>query len=570
MKNRICLLTVLTFFSFVSCEEFIDLQPLDEIGMNDYWKTSTDLENYVKQFYPICFDDEVMVDDMENNSDFLIKPDISEVLNGERVIRAGNWRSDWQGIRAINIFFSNYRRCESDFDDYKHYVGEAHFFRAWLYFELLKEYGDLPWYSKPVEVDDEDELMRPRDPRTLIADSILADLDKAAMYLGKRADVGNNRINKEAALAFKTRVALYEGTWQKYHKDTPFGTSGANPNKYFQECMDAAEELMNGDYEVGIYNKGNAEKDYYEMFGLDDMSDVNEVLLYKAFCARDGFSNNTQSKITYKTAQKGITWDLVSLYLGRDGRPYPFMELAQTTKGNDFLERIATECDPRLHTTVWIPGDLMAASLNKIFIKPDIDKGTDQLCQTGFQVKKTANPYSPAAGLTYEIEPCETGLILLRYGEVLLNYAEAKCELDNTVAYAELNMLRKRAGMPDFVVNSQNDDPNLVYYGYTISDALYEIRRERAIELALEGYREEDYMRWAAHSLFQGKRPKGYPFKADEFPNFHPRLDTNGLIDYYANLLPEGYGFREDRDYLYSIPQDELVLNPNLHQNPGW
>ena len=212
----------------------------------------------------------------------------------------------------------------------------------------------------------------------------------------------------------------------------------------------------------------------------------------------------------------------------------------------------------------------MASSIGKIFTKPDVDKGTDQLCPTGFQVKKTANPYSPAAGLTYEINPCETGLILLRYGEVLLNYAEAKCELDNTVAYAQLNLLRERAGMPDFVVNSQNNDPDPVDYGYPVSDELYEIRRERGVEMALEGYREEDYMRWAAHALFQNKRPKGYPFSVEEFPDFHPQLDENGLIDHYKKQLPNGYGFREDQDYLYSIPQDELVLNPNLDQNPNW
>ena len=164
----------------------------------------------------------------------------------------------------------------------------------------------------------------------------------------------------------------------------------------------------------------------------------------------------------------------------------------------------------------------------------------------------------------------ETGLILLRYGEVLLNYAEAKCELDNSVAYEALNLLRKRAGMPDFSVNAQSLDKNKVDYGYSITDELYEIRRERRVEMALEGQRDEDYMRWAASALFKNKRPKGYPVDLAQNPNFSSKVDENGLIDYYKGVMPSGYQFRDKQDYLYSIPQDELTLNPNLKQNPGW
>src|SRR5690606_28103082 len=112
----------------------------------------------------------------------------------------------------------------------------------------------------------------------------------------------------------------------------------------------------------------------------------------------------------------------------------------------------------------------------------------------------------------------ETGYILFRYGEVLLNYAEASYELNGTIQYDALNLLRHRAGMPDFTVINQMADPNREDYGYPIADALYEIRRERRVELALEGYRADDYKRWAAHALFQGKRPLGYPFQPADFP----------------------------------------------------
>jgi hypothetical protein len=499
----------------------------------------------------------------------MIQGNPSPVLNGERTKRTGNWTGEWRNIRNVNIFFKNYGRCEDSFDSYKHYVGEAHFFRAWFYFDLLKSYGDLPWYSEVLDLDSDDQLNRPRDPRTLVADSILADLDKAISYLDVRSTTGNSRISKEAALALKTRIALFEGTWQKYHANTPFGTAGADPAKYFRQSVSAAEELIKGNYTVGLYSQGKPDSDYFTLFGLDNMSNVNEVLLYKAFNAADGARNSTQSTITYNTNQKGVTWDLVSSYLSKSGKPYNYIQLAQTTKGNDFLTRIAADCDPRLKSTIWIPGDLMAQVVNLFFTKPTINEGALQLCPTGFQVKKTANPYSNSAGQSWEI-PSETGYIILRYGEVLLNYAEAKYELDKTVAVEQLNLLRARVGMPAFSVNPQSSDPNRVDYGYNVTDELYEIRRERRVELALEGQRKDDYRRWAAHTLIKSKRPKGYPFKQSEFPTFKPVLDENGLIDYYSTIMPVGYKFRENIDYLTSIPQDELSLNPNLIQNPGW
>lgn len=554
--------------AFCSCEDFIDLQPMDQVTMDEYWTTSTELEYYTRQFYPAFCGQSQMLDLASDNDD-MINGSPSVIMDGTRSKTTGSWTGEWTNIRNVNIFFANYRKCESGYDAYKQYLGEAYFFRAWFYFDLLKKYGDVPWYSEVIELDNQEALMRPRDSRVLIADSILADLDHAITHLNLRKDVGNNRINKEAALAFKTRVALYEGSWQKYHANSVFGTSGADPNKYFKACVDAAEELMDGDYMVGLYSTGNPEEDYYKLFGFDDMSNINEVLLYKTFNSAEGFGNKTQSFVTYNSESRGITWDLVSSYLGRDGMPYDYLDVAKENKGNNFLTKIAVECDPRLKSTIWIPGDLMSVDQEAYFSGPTIDGGALQLCPTGFQIKKTANPESPAAGKSWETQS-ETGLILLRYAEVLLNYAEAKYELDGVVADDALNLLRQRVGMPDFKVHSQSSDKNRLEYGYSISDELYEIRRERRVELALEGLRDDDYMRWAACALFKNKRPKGYPVDLAQYPDFASKVDENGLLDYFKDVMPDGYQFRENQDYLYSIPQDELTLNPNLKQNPGW
>jgi len=342
-----------------------------------------------------------------------------------------------------------------------------------------------------------------------------------------------------------------------------FGTPNADPDKYFRASIEAAEELIDGDYQVGLHD------DYYEMFGLDDMSGVDEVLLYTAYSIADGVYNDVQFNTTIGPSRLGATWSLVSSYLNKDGKPYDHLEIARIKTGNDFLTQMASDLDPRFHSTIWIPGDLVVARSNQLFGKPYIDQVETALNPTGFQIKKCSNPDSPGAGVGGG-GSSETGYIIFRYGEVLLNYAEALYELDGTVAYDVLNQIRSRAGMPEFSINSQSSNPSLLDYGYPISDELYEIRRERRVELALEGFRSMDYRRWAAHALFKGKRPKGYPFDQNEFPEYHPPLDENGLIDYFQNRLPNGYQFRENQDYLNAIPAEELTLNPNLEQNPGW
>jgi hypothetical protein len=511
------------------------------------------------------------------HSDDLFESDLSTILSGQRAPATGDWRDEWTIIRNINIFFDNYEKCTDPTDNYSQSLGEAYFFRAWFYFNLLKKYGDLPCYTSALTIDDEDGLMRPRDPRTVVADNILADLDKAITYLKVRSDVGNMRANREAALGFKTRVALYEGSWQKYHAGNAFGTPGAAPNKYFRQVVSAAEELINGNYTAGIYSTGKPDytdgaapdADFFNLLGMDDMSGANEILFYRGFNLADGFGNEVQRSLAERYHGRAVTWEWVTSCLGKDGKPYNYLETGRTIKGNGFLTKIAEDCDPRFKFTVWIPGDLMSENeVDTYFDFPKLDEGLQAISPSGFQPKKTANPY--AAGVEVVTSDSQTGYIYLRYGEVLLNYAEAKCELEGTVATEQLSLLRRRVGMPDFTVNPQSADPNRIDYGYSVSDALYEIRRERRVEMALEGQRDEDLMRWAAHKLFQHKRPMGYPFLQSEFPEYNPPLDANGLIDYWAGRLPNGYQFRENQDYLYSIPQDELTLNPNLKQNPGW
>ena len=583
MKKNILKYTALLFslFAFTSCEDMLDRPPLDQIGNDQYWKTSSDLEKYVTQFYqvfPTYYNPKesgIFAADAYYGSDDVIMNEVNETLNGSRPVTNGaggsNW--SWSTIRSVNTFFDNYKKCTDAFGLWSQYLGEAHFFRAYLYFDKVKAFGDVPWYNKALNMDDED-LYKARDPRTLVVDSIISDLDKAIEYCKpiKEVSGGTNRISKEVALLFKSRVALHEGSWQKYHAGTPFATPGADPNKYFRIAVDAAEQLMNGSYSVGLY--GNTPQKFGEMFGLDNMAGCQEVLLWKKYDKALSLSHDSQVYVTTRTNGRSATLELVESFLSKDGDIIDYREVAKEKKGTQFLNFLKENSDPRLAQSIWTPGDLMWDNANgtTYFELPYIGQSGEFINTTGLQVRKGVNPHSIGAGGFWGGD-CVTGHIIFRYAEALLNYAEAKCELGETVDYDKsINLLRKRVGMPNFKVQKDVNAKRFSDYGYDITDELFEIRRERRVELAFEGFRLNDYKRWAAHTLFKGKRPTGYPILPSEFDasTTIPPVNAEGLLDPLAEEIPNGYQFNEGRDYLECIPTNEITLNPNLTQNPGW
>lgn len=591
-KNKIGWLIVwMIGASFLfSCEDYLDREPLDRIGNDAYWQSKSDLENYALQYYPSlpAFDVDgvgnytgLLSWDATRGADNQITGSPSKVLDGSRSPSTSFSRKEniwcWDSIRSVNIFFEHYHKCKDPFEQYKHFVGEVHFFKAWYYFELIRRYGDVPWYTHPLEMDSE-ELYKARDSRLLVVDSILWNLDRAVECLDLLSNVngGNNRLSKEAALLMKSRVALYEGTWQKYHKGTPFGTVGADPDKYFRMAVEAAEELMSPAYTTGIYSTGHPEEDYNRLFSLTDQSGNKEVLLWKRYDTGLGTGHCFQIYVSDRTAGISVTLEQIQHYLDRKGTPYDYIAQGKVSKGNKYLVQIARDCDPRLSQLIWIPDMVMWNNGygKGVFSKPFLDQSGEYLNNTGFQYRKGNDPEDPQAGggVSWNTN-CMTGSIIFRYAEALLNYAEAKCELGEPVDYNKsINMLRRRAGMPDFKVQSDPNRARYADYGYPISDELYEIRRERTVELACEGFRYDDLMRWAAHALIKGKRPKGYPLDPSEWTGskINYQVDENGFLDPYASQIPNGYGFNPVRDYLECIPLNELTLNPNLVQNPGW
>jgi len=587
MKKYIYIIVAL---SLVACSKNLDKPPQDQIANSQYWKTAQDLETYTLQFYRVFphfrtlgsiapnFFIGNMGSDAVFGSDHQVMSTPATQLNGTgtATISGGNW--NWINIRSVNIFFENYQKVKDVPANINHFVGEAHFFKAWLYFEKVRLFGDVPWYTNSMLMDDP-ALYNTRTKRTEVVDSILWHLDRAVEKLKLRKDaVGtNNRVSKEVALIFKSRVALFEGSWQKYHAGTPFGTAGVDPNKYFQAAVDAVTELQTPNkYTVGITNTGKPASDYNSLFSSTDLSANTEVALWCKFDeSQNTFSHNFQQFVTSATNEVSITYQLVQNYLAKTGLPYDYGTLASSVKGSAFLTKIGTDCDPRLSQIIWIPGQTMWNNSGGIvlFTKPFLDGTGNRKNYTGFQLSKGADPKDPTAGGAQGFSTsCETGAVIFRYAEALLNYAEAKLELGQQPDYTKsLNLLRNRAGMPNFSVIADANRLNYADWGYSITDELNEVRRERAVELACEGFRYDDWRRWRAHNLILNKRPLGFPYLASEYAS-SVIVPTNaaGFVEPFKTIIPGGYNFNVGRDYLENIPINERTLNPNLTQNPGW
>lgn len=579
MKMHNVLFSLITLLAVVlyGCEkDFLDQKPLDTITTADFFKTANDMEIYMNGFYAKnlvlgsnltwrrgIYSSEVNSDNQINT----VFDGIDLRLNGTMTTppaSGGSW--DYSNVRSIAYFFDNYKRCEDDLENYRQYLGEAYFFRAVIYFRLLRDFGDVVWIESTLNVDSE-ELYDPRTARNIIADHIISDLDSAAKYLSEEVLKGGTRINKWAALAYQSRVALYEGTWEKYHDGTPFGVDNPDPDKYFRTVINAAEKVMeSGVYE--IYSTGDKDNDYHDLFGMTSYEGNKEIIYWKKYSKELGLPT-TFNYYALNPWNEGLTKGLVDSYLCTDGDPISISPLFQgyDTITNEFKNR-----DPRLQQSVWGPeapwkiDGTDTTYWEKMWVK--LNSRDTYNSPTGYVNRKGSNPHVE----TQKNTGSDGGVIIIRFAEVLLNFAEAKAELGElTQADIDISikLIRDRVGMPNLDIANIKTDNSWDFPD--LSPVINEIRRERRVELVSEGFRLDDILRWAAaDELIAGKRPKGIKVGTQIPYNEYP-LDENGFMDPYQEILgDDGYGFDVNRDYLLPIPTNEIVLNPKLKQNPGW
>jgi len=587
-------------------KDFLSRPPQDAIGVEGSLSSTREMRLYMNQFYQSSFEGQpgvvggagIAFDDAF--SDNMIFANVDTRLNGQLSISNASALAQYKDIRSVNFFLENSAGATGTPAELNQYTGEAYFFRAKYYFDLLQKYGGVTWVNK-VLPDDSTLMQVPRDSRTLITDSILADLNKAADLLPAQKNSASMRLHKDVALAMISRVALYEGTWEKYHKqqNDPFYTANITETKindYFTQAVDAAQKIIqSGTWH--IYSTGQPNSDYSDMFIAADLSTNSEVMFWKKYDASQGIGNSIGKYVSTGGADMGITQSLVDDYLTKDGKPFTgqLRDQAQKTYGAELQPALR---DPRLSQTVGKPGDPLQPGVAAPAFPPINQSGFNKNV-TGFPLHKFLQ-YDDASGV-FDDYKSNTPAIYFRYGEVLLNYAEAQAELgaDPALIAAAINPLRQRVGMPDVDFDREyNTDPGYGFKG--LSKVIQCVRRERRVELACEGFRLNDILRWAsADELIVSKLPLGALFTGsnmaqenvpggffsanllyyDTAPtgksiNFYlsgTPQDKKRYIDPYKALLPTGYGFRVNRDYLLPIQQRMIQLTGNKWtQNPGW
>ena len=579
---------------FSSCSDFLDREPITKPEAGNFLTGAIQVENYINGLYmtlPSFSKFGLGVRSEEKNSDNIIAEKYDARLHGQnnQFSGASDWQTGYQNLRKVNYFFHNYKVPEAqENEDVLSLKGEAYFLRAYWHFDLLKKFGSIPvmdafWDENATIAG----LQIPAKTRNEVARFILSDLVEAKNLLHSRGKYSGIRINKEAAMVLAMNVALYEGTWEKYHSSDDFASSTNESNYFLGEVINWGNELFGCG--IDLYKTGQNPGDAFAaLFNSKDLSGMGEVLLWRKYSSDEGVfhdvNGNLKAGVVDSEGAAGITQSLVDNYLNADGTFFD----PTNEKFKDFKETFEGR-DPRLIQTVMNEGAKFASAITATPMH--LEEYTDEKKNTisppklaGDGNTRSLTGYHIRLGIdtTFVSGNGETALPIIRYAEGLLAYAEAAAELEmwsDDIANKTLKALRERAGVKYL---APAKDANFTDFGYTLTPVLQEIRRERRSELALQGFRLDDLMRWKADKLIVGKRGKG-AYVGDEsilFKSYSPdnqkrirerlTLDDNKWADPMAGTLPSGYQFHADRDYLLPIPPSELELNKKLKQNPKW
>ncbi|NIG56754.1 RagB/SusD family nutrient uptake outer membrane protein [Chitinophaga sp. Cy-1792] len=555
MKKLIDILFIAVVMCVVSScrkDSFLDRQPLSAVTPQTFFNTEGDLQIYCNQYYAWLPVQYLVSADLQ--SDDKAPQSLNTMLAGTYTVPQkdpDNYDSAYAHIRAVNFFMMSYQKANISDSIKNIYVGESLFFRAMQYFNLVKTYSDVQYITRYLTDTSKSLLYGSKTPHQQIMDSVLTDLNTAISYL-PLSPSQDGRLSKYQALALKARVALWEGTYRKYYA----GTDGTT---YLQAATDAAEQLMNSK-NYSIYSTGNPQSDYYNLFIQDELKGNPEAIMSMRFMASANTYNNVDRQLG--ESGDGYSKDFVRSYLCTDGLP---TGLSPLYKGDDSLGMEIINRDPRIKQTI--------ATRGFNFLNGDLIT----LPRVGTNVTSTG--YQPIKGRSSSISAWNANnstfdFFIFRYAETLLIEAEARAELgtctqdvlDNTI-----NKLRDRAGMPHMTLGALQRDPQSHFPNVPV--LIDEIRRERRIELATEGFRFDDLHRWKAGTLINNNETmlgmKLLPAMRAQYTYDVSNVRVNS--DYYVQPYAIPSRTWNDKMYLLPIPLQQMNLNPNLApQNTGW
>lgn len=578
MKKRFIYLIIgsLIFTGISSC----DVNEIPETSMNDgnYWNTVSDLRMAANYFYttlPGLTSGDVS-EDVWSSYGYSNSGSGTGISDGSRATPPTSGDYNYYGIFQANKLIENAPKVlekGAAETEVNWYIGEAHFFRATFYYEMFKRFGGVPMITKTLKIGDP-EVFSARASRAEILDLILKDLDVAIQYLRSSSELVSakeyGRISKTAALAFKARVALFEGTREKFHK---YGDS----KKHLTIARDAAKEVMDSKQhslftQAKTGSKGERTDDaYFNLFQLAGEGSANKenIIVRQYGVNRENSVTSTAVQRYYEGSNILPTQNFVDNYLMADGLPITKSKLyVEPNKDMKYIEYFNKK-DPRMSFTLFKPGDEFISSSNYTLPNP-------RQHRSGYGIRKYANKEFWNLQSSFIDKP------VLRYAEVLLIYAEATYELNESITDADLdltiNLLRGRlpqinigtAEQPNFV-----DMPKLSnqFVNTNALNMREEIRRERLVELAYEGFAYWDLIRWKTAEIEMKKPLMGSYLFSEFLNNSGEKWSATTPVDSKGNIILQDAKLRKfdpEKDYLWPIPTQEIAINNKIEQNPKW
>ena len=588
-------LVILTFLAsgllFACNGDFLEEVPQDAVGEGPIFGSENGLELYSLSFYN-ALPNPIDIFTGDNISDYGSRRDITLFLTPGAFSANESSGWSWTALRNINHFIAKNNDETVPVEVRQHYTGLAKFFRAWFYFEKVRRFGDVPWIGTPMDVDDP-ALFAERDPRTVVIDSVIADLNYATAHLNAAADPTRSTITRDVAYAFLSRVALFEGTFRKYH--TQYNLGGTSEGLLTIAANAAKAVMDNGAY--GIHTGSGTDQSYRDLF-VSEAPVAREVIL--AWVANESLSVMHEANWHYTSSTTGVgfnlTRDFVNTYLNKDGSPFTDTPGWETMVFADEVR----ERDRRLRQTIRMEDYSRISGGTRVTLPPKFDYSN-----TGYHPIKWVQDdmMKDTWTLTTSSVP------IIRYAEVLLNYAEAKAELGTVTDedWAQtIGVLRQRGGITGGLASLPTQADTYLqenYFPEISNPVLLEVRRERGVELVMEGFRFYDLVRWKRGELMEKT------FNGIYVPALNQPMDLNddGRLDvaFYQSTLPDvtvpgveyvSVGERggsnprilsngdhgellwfwnhprvwEEKHYLYPVPEQDRLFNPALGQNPGW
>lgn len=555
MKKILSIVSLLCIIltTIPGCQD-IDLLPKENLSEPQFWKTPSDFQKAANLLYSRM----ESFNTSDNESDIAFGGGANSVSSGTYIAPnadSGNWNSRFTDLRDCNQIIEKAESYAGDAKGIEVYVAEARFFRAYTFWRLMKRYNDVPLITTTLNVNSP-ELYASRSSQAIIEDFILSELEAIWSKLPLQKNVATadkGRITQGAALALKARVALFAGTWAKYH---------GHRDDYAQlldQAIVAAEAVrVSGEYSIW---EGMGDDSYRYLF-IEQGDDNSESILANRYAAE--IRMHGTSHVAYWGDRSSPTKKLADMYLCKS-TGLPITDPNSGFEGYAKMEDEFKNRDPRMTQTFLMPGTTFLNAQDAALVNSPLFNSRPNT-KTGYKLWKFIGEVRTVNNqTTYDCH-------IIRYPEVLLILAEATFEkngaISDEILNNTINVIRSRKGVEMPPLTNAFVSANGL-------DMLVEIRRERTVELCFEGFRRDDLRRWKTAETELVQAIKGFKYTGTEYEEEGVLSATEA-----ANVDADGFyivepavnrKFEAPKNYYYSLPLDETKLNPNLlPNNPGW